>query len=88
VLRWLGPAREHLGKEVNVRKQHFVGRGRNATRLTLDPTRGGAIREFTWRGQDFLHPAPAAAGDDSFEYLFFNGAVRPLPAIVGRVGAS
>jgi hypothetical protein len=88
VLRWLGPAREQLGKEVNVRKQHFVGRGRNTTRLTLDSTRGGAIREFTWRGQDFLHPTPAAAGDDSFEYLFFNGAVRPLPAIVGRVGAS
>jgi aldose 1-epimerase len=51
-----------------------------ATRLTVDPTRGGAIREFTWRGQDFLRPTPADAGDDPFEMACF-----PMVPFVNRV---
>ena len=51
-----------------------------ATRLTLDPTRGGAIREFTWQGQDFLRPTPATAGDDPFEMACF-----PMVPFVNRV---
>lgn len=42
-----------------------------ATRLTLDPMRGGAIREFTWRGQNVLRPTPAGAGDDPFDMACF-----------------
>ena len=31
---------------------------RNAdSRVTLDAAHGGAIREFSWRGQDILRPA-------------------------------
>jgi aldose 1-epimerase len=42
-----------------------------ATRLILDPMRGGAIREFTWRGQNVLRATPADAGDDPFDMACF-----------------
>jgi aldose 1-epimerase len=50
------------------------------TRLTLDPARGGAIREFTWRGRDVLRPTPADAGDDPFELACF-----PMVPFVNRI---
>jgi aldose 1-epimerase len=42
-----------------------------ATRVTLDPNRGGAIRELNWRGHDLLRPTPAGAGDDPFDMACF-----------------
>ncbi|MGB6308866.1 MAG: aldose 1-epimerase [Steroidobacteraceae bacterium] len=42
-----------------------------STRLTLDPRRGGTIRDFTWRGQNVLRPTPADSGDDPFETACF-----------------
>jgi aldose 1-epimerase len=51
-----------------------------ATRLTLDPNRGGAIREFTWRGQDVLRRTSAGAGDDPFDMACF-----PMVPFVNRV---
>ena len=42
-----------------------------AMRLTLDPLRGGAIRDFTWRGQNVLRPTPVGAGDDPFDVACF-----------------
>jgi aldose 1-epimerase len=41
------------------------------TRLTLDPRRGGVIRELMWRDGDILRPTPAAAGDDPFDTACF-----------------
>jgi len=41
------------------------------TRLTLDPGRGGVIRELKWRDWDILRPTPAAAGDDPFDTACF-----------------
>jgi len=41
------------------------------TRLTLDPRRGGVIRELKWRDWDILRPTPAAAGDDPFDTACF-----------------
>ncbi len=40
-------------------------------RLSLDPKHGGVIREFSWRGQDILRPAPAAGGEDPVETACF-----------------
>jgi hypothetical protein len=39
----------------------YVVLRRDATRITLDPMRGGAIREFDWRGQAILRPTPVVA---------------------------
>lgn len=41
------------------------------TRLTLDPRRGGVIRELKWRDRDVLRPTPASAGDDPFDTACF-----------------
>lgn len=41
------------------------------TRLTLDPARGGVIRELKWRDWDILRPTPADAGDDPFDTACF-----------------
>jgi galactose mutarotase-like enzyme len=51
-----------------------------ATRLTLDPTRGGAIRELTWRCQDILRRTRVSAGDDPFDMACF-----PMVPFVNRV---
>jgi aldose 1-epimerase len=41
------------------------------TRLTLDPRRGGVIRELKWRDWDMLRPTPREAGDDPFDTACF-----------------
>lgn len=41
------------------------------TRLTLDPRRGGVIRELKWRDWDILRPTAVAAGDDPFDTACF-----------------
>src|SRR5690242_10087730 len=41
------------------------------TRLTLDPARGGVIRELKWRDWDILRPTPADLGDDPFDTACF-----------------
>lgn len=48
--------------------------------VSVDPTRGGAIREFTWRGFDVLRPTPADAGDDPLDVACF-----PMVPYVNRV---
>ena len=53
---------------------------RDATRLTLDPQRGGAIREFDWHGQAIFRPMPVMAGDDPFDMACF-----PMVPFVNRV---
>ncbi len=50
------------------------------TRLTLDPRRGGVIRELSWQGQDILRPTAAQAGDDPFQTACF-----PMVPYVNRV---
>jgi aldose 1-epimerase len=52
----------------------------DAMRLTLDPQRGGAIRDFTWRGQDVFRPTPADGGDDPFDMACF-----PMVPYVNRI---
>ena len=42
-----------------------------ATRVTLDPRRGGAIRDFDWHGRAIFRPTAAAAGDDPFDMACF-----------------
>ncbi len=44
---------------------------RGDTQLTLDASRGGAIREFGWRGRPIFRPTPAGAGDDAFDLACF-----------------
>ncbi|HEY2145453.1 MAG TPA: aldose 1-epimerase [Steroidobacteraceae bacterium] len=51
--------------------EDFVVLRHESMRLTLDPQRGGSIRDFSWRGQDILRPTPAGAGDDPFEMACF-----------------
>jgi aldose 1-epimerase len=51
-----------------------------ATRVVLDPRRGGAIRELKWRGRDVLRPTPAQAGDDPFDTACF-----PMVPFVNRI---
>jgi aldose 1-epimerase len=53
-----------------------------SARLTLDPRRGGAIREFTWRGENVLRPTPADAGNDPFDMACF-----PMVPFVNRVAS-
>jgi aldose 1-epimerase len=49
-------------------------------RLTLDPHRGGVIREFSWGGRDVLRPTPASAGADPLDTACF-----PMVPFVNRV---
>ena len=51
-----------------------------ATRVVLDPRRGGTIRELKWRGRDVLRPTPARAGDDPFDSACF-----PMVPFVNRI---
>jgi aldose 1-epimerase len=51
-----------------------------ATRVVLDPRRGGTIRELKWRGRDVLRPTPAGAGDDPFDTACF-----PMVPFVNRI---
>jgi aldose 1-epimerase len=51
-----------------------------ATRVTLDPHRGGAIRDFDWRGRAIFRPTAAAAGDDPFDMACF-----PMVPFANRV---
>ena len=51
--------------------EDFLVLRHEATQLTLDPWRGGAIRDFSWRGQDIFRPTPADAGDDPFDVACF-----------------
>ncbi len=44
---------------------------RAAAQLTLDPHRGGAIREFSWEGRHVLRPTPELAGDDPLDMACF-----------------
>jgi aldose 1-epimerase len=60
--------------------EDFLGLHHDAMRLTLDPRRGGAIRDFKWRGQDVLRPTAAQAGDDPFDTACF-----PMVPFVNRV---
>ena len=49
-------------------------------RLTLDPRRGGVIRELNWRGHDILRPTPDGVGDDPLDTACF-----PMVPYVNRV---
>lgn len=51
-----------------------------AMRMVLDPQRGGAIRELSWRGAPLLRPTPAGLGDDPFDMACF-----PMVPYVNRV---
>jgi aldose 1-epimerase len=53
---------------------------RDATRLTLDPQRGGAIREFDWDGHAIFRPTAENAGDDPFDMACF-----PMVPYVNRI---
>jgi aldose 1-epimerase len=53
-----------------------------SARLTLDPRRGGAIRELKWRDQDVFRATPPEAGDDPFDVACF-----PMVPFVNRVAA-
>jgi aldose 1-epimerase len=50
------------------------------TRLTLDPRRGGVIRELSWQGHDILRPTGAQEGEDPFQTACF-----PMVPYVNRV---
>ena len=50
------------------------------TRLTLDPQRGGVIRELSWHGHDILRPTAPEAGDDPLQTACF-----PMVPYVNRV---
>jgi aldose 1-epimerase len=48
--------------------------------VSLDPARGGVVREFTWHGLDVFRPTPSAAGDDPLDVACF-----PMVPYVNRV---
>ena len=48
--------------------------------VSLDPSRGGVVREFTWHGLDVFRPTPSEAGDDPLEVACF-----PMVPYVNRV---
>jgi aldose 1-epimerase len=48
--------------------------------VSLDPVRGGVVREFTWHGLDVFRPTPSAAGDDPLDVACF-----PMVPYVNRV---
>jgi aldose 1-epimerase len=52
----------------------------DATRLTVDPYRGGTIREFEWHGHAVFRPTAAMAGDDPFDTACF-----PMVPYVNRI---
>jgi aldose 1-epimerase len=52
----------------------------DAARLTLDPLRGGAIREFDWHAHAIFRRTPVMAGDDPFDVACF-----PMVPFVNRV---
>jgi aldose 1-epimerase len=58
----------------------FLELQHGALRLTLDPQRGGAIREFEWHGRAIFRSAAAAAGDDPFDMACF-----PMVPFANRV---
>jgi aldose 1-epimerase len=58
----------------------FLVLERQASRLVLDPGRGGAIRTFSWRSADVFRPTPAGAGADPFDTACF-----PMVPYVNRV---
>jgi aldose 1-epimerase len=60
--------------------ESFLVLRRDAMRLALDPRRGGAIREFDWRGQAIFRPTAANAGDDPFDMACF-----PMVPYVNRI---
>jgi aldose 1-epimerase len=60
--------------------EDFLVLRHEAMRLTLDPQRGGAIRDFSWRGQDILRPTPADGGADPFDMACF-----PMVPYVNRI---
>lgn len=51
-------------------------------RLTVDPRRGGAVRELNWRGHNILRPTAAAAADDPFATACF-----PMVPYANRVAS-
>jgi aldose 1-epimerase len=60
----------------------FLELEHRSARLTLDPCRGGAIRQLSWLGESVLRPAPADAGDDPFDVACF-----PMVPFVNRVAS-
>ena len=48
--------------------------------LTLDPARGGTVREWYWRGRHILRPTPNGAINDPFTRACF-----PMTPYVNRV---
>jgi aldose 1-epimerase len=60
----------------------FLMLRRGAAQLTLDPRRGGAIREFSWDGRHVLRPTPELAGDDPLHMACF-----PMVPFVNRIAA-
>ena len=60
----------------------FLELEHRSARLTLDPGRGGVIREFSWRGEHVLRPTPADAGDDPFDVACF-----PMVPFANRVAS-
>lgn len=51
-----------------------------AARLTLDPNRGGVIRDFSWWGRDVLRPTAQDRGEDPLDTACF-----PMVPYVNRV---
>ena len=64
---------------MNIDKSFVVLR-RSSAQLTLDPQRGGAIREFSCDGRDVLRPTPESAGDDPLDMACF-----PMVPFVNRI---
>jgi aldose 1-epimerase len=60
--------------------EDYVELHHDGTRLTLDPRRGGAIRDFQWRERAIFRPTAAADGDDPFDMACF-----PMVPFVNRV---
>jgi aldose 1-epimerase len=58
----------------------FLTLRRAAAQLTLDPQRGGAIREFSWDGRHVLRPTPELDGDDPLHMACF-----PMVPYVNRI---
>jgi aldose 1-epimerase len=52
----------------------------DAARLTLDPLRGGAIRDFDWQGIPIFRPTEPGAGDEPLEAACF-----PMAPFANRI---
>ncbi len=65
---------------MNIVDKGFLVLRQATTQLTLDPQRGGAIRELSWHGRDVLRPTPALAGDDPLDMACF-----PMVPYVNRI---